>query len=86
MNKRQCKKKFKKEYGFNPPSKRKIKAFTEEMEKIKKHFEKFVGYLKKVSEKLKEQIRNMPEEEFERRLSEMTKKQRKWAREIRQGQ
>ena len=89
MNQRQRKKKFKKEYGFNPLSKRKIKKwnmFTTAVENLKNVLSKFIKQLGQVSSILEERIRSMPEEEFEKKLQELTLEQQVLAIRIRRGQ
>lgn len=92
MNKRQWKKKYKKTYGYNPPTTRKVNTLMDSLAKIIEDLaRKYIEIVGKLSQIIKndiehgiEQIQNMPKEEFEKMLQEFTIEQRSIAIKIRE--
>lgn len=87
MNKRKWKKKYKKEHGNNPPSKKQVKRWMEELpQKIKytvNTVKEIVNKACKIAEDLAEELKTMPEDAFEDRIKRLTPEQQKLARKIR---
>lgn len=97
MNKRQWKKKYKKEYGCNPPSSKQIGALSTAMKRnsdiirkmhaeIKRAMDIFSAEMKRICNEVKrgmDVIQNMPEDEFEEKISQLTLEQQALARKVR---
>ncbi len=89
MNKRQWKKKYKKQHGCNPPTAKQVNSWMHtipgSISALVKGFEKAFTEIRKSIDSAIEQIKTMPEEEFEEKLHELTPEQREMAMKIRYG-
>lgn len=83
MNKRQWKKKYKKEHGCNPPSKRQVQTWEEEIGNFVNGVIDIVNHAFKAINDYMEKLKSMPEDEFEEKNSQLTLGQQALARKIR---
>lgn len=83
MNKRQWKKKYKKEHGCNPPSKKQVEAWVEAIGNIVNGVMDIVNRAFKTVMDFMEELKSMPEDEFEKKISQLTLEQQELARKIR---
>ena len=88
MKKRQRKKNYKKVHGHNPPTtfkrlRKGIKQIGKASESILKQGEKALKRICWIAKNLEEHVKNMPEEEFQRVIKELTSKQREQIKKIR---
>lgn len=90
MNKRQRKKKYKKEHGYNPPSNRATKKAVNSLVGALRDFQSSVKtMLKQFPRSLKnltEGLQTMQEDEFEKSLQNLTQEQQIIAKRIRERQ
>lgn len=90
MNKRQWKKNYKKEHGCNPPSKRQVGGWSKSLgEAINSIVNGIKDMAERVFREMKnfaEELRTMPENEFEEKLQKLTPEQQELARKIRGGE
>jgi len=88
MNKRQYKKAFKKKYGYNPVDKKKtvrkaIKEIKTTLELFNKTIRKMPKIISRAIGTLTEQIQTMSDEEFLKKLDELSVEQKNIAWKIR---
>lgn len=83
MNKRQWKKKYKKEHGCNPPSKRQVQTWGEAIGDFASIVMDMTNQMLKTIKEFTEELQVMPEDEFEEKVSHLTPEQQKLARKIR---
>lgn len=94
MNKRQWKKKYKKEHVCNPPSSKQIVKWTDALPnvyaEIKRAMDIFSAEMKRIYNDVfvevkrgMDVIQEMPEDEFEEKISQLTLEQQALARKIR---
>lgn len=83
MNKRQWKKKYKKEHGCNPPSKKQVETWGEVIGNIINGVIDIVNRAFKAVKDFTEELKSMPEDEFEEKISQLTLEQQALARKIR---
>ena len=75
MNKRQWKKKYKKEHGCNPPSKKQVETLGEVIGNIVNGVIDIVNRAFKAAKDFMEELKSMPEDEFEEKISQLTLQQ-----------
>ncbi len=85
MNKRQWKKKYKKEHGCNPPSKRQVQTWGEAIGDVVSAVIDLVNHMFKSIKEFTKELQVMPEAEFEEKISYLTPEQQELARKIRNG-
>jgi len=90
MNKRQYKKAFKQKYGYNPVNKEKtakkaVKEISEAMRKLSKMIPHAIRTVVEEIQTMIKEIQTMPEEEFLKKLDELSLEQRNMAWKIRKS-
>lgn len=83
MNKRQWKKKYKKEHGYNPPTSKKYVALVEYVAALARNIMVCFDDVKRAIELGMENIKTMPEAEFNERLKNLDVEQQAIALKIR---
>lgn len=83
MNKRQWKKKYKKEYGCNPPSRKQVETWGEVIGNVVNSVVDMIARMFATIKDFMEELKSMPEDEFEEKISQLTLEQQALARKIR---
>ena len=83
MNKRQWKKKYKKEHGCNPPSKKQVETWADAIGNVVNGVVDMVNRMFATINDFIEELKTMPEDEFEQKISQLTLEQQALARKIR---